>query len=222
MSNTEKKVQQPLHPPDRPRRQSNSACRCLLWTSGAIALVITGFVGYLLYLFLQTFYETLAYPHQSLYQNQSLSEVSNRSLVVQPLIGKDQTFDLAVSVWIRAPKNGGEEWRDSLGQYVDPGLDSGEPLRFLQKFKKSAFSDNQFTIPVGFDEAELLQGEKKHLYHPLYSNIAFRGLHLSDKGVSASINFTVPTEKLYVFILFLCVWLCCTDVVFDEPAVSQN
>jgi hypothetical protein len=44
---------------------------------------------------------------------------------------------------------------------------------------------------------ELLKGEYI-LETPLYSDIAFRGLRLSDKDISTAINFRLPTARLYV------------------------
>ncbi|KAK7443476.1 hypothetical protein VKT23_015650 [Stygiomarasmius scandens] len=180
----------PLHS-SRPR-QPNSVYKCFLWIFGFIALVISGFVAYFLYIFLQALYQTFTYPHQYMYQNQSLSEVSNRSSVVQPLIGKEQTFDLAVSVWIRATKAKEEEWRELQKSFVNSNLDSEERLQFMQSPNET---DQKISVLLGFDEDELLYGQKNDLYHPLYSDIVFRGLRLSDKGVAANINFTVPTEK---------------------------
>ncbi|KAF5364954.1 hypothetical protein D9758_008110 [Tetrapyrgos nigripes] len=101
-------------------------------------------------------------PQEFLYQNQTLSEVSNRSLVVQPLISKDQTFDIAVSVWIRATAAEEMEWRAGQGELY---------------------------TPLVFED------DRKLLFRPLYSDIVFRGLRLSDKNKYASVNFTFPTEK---------------------------
>ncbi|THV06662.1 hypothetical protein K435DRAFT_710817 [Dendrothele bispora CBS 962.96] len=189
---SEKSPKPPLHTPTKPRRQ-NSVFKCCIWTFGLIALSIGGFIGYCLYDFFIGLHQELAHPHSHLYQNQSLSEVSNRSLVVQPLVGKEQTFDIAVSVWIRALQAEEEKWKAGLGE-SRTDLESGQhkPLQFLQNYKGM---EEKVTIHVGFDEDEFLHGEKRELYHPLYSDIVFRGLRSSDKGVTTSINFTIPTQK---------------------------
>ncbi|THV02601.1 hypothetical protein K435DRAFT_962911 [Dendrothele bispora CBS 962.96] len=189
---SEKNSEPPLHTP-KPRRQS-SVFKCCIWIFGLIALVISGFIGYFCYLFLTELHRRLAYPHSYLHQNQSLSEVSNRSLVVQPLVGQEQTFDIAVSVWIRALQAKEEEWRTGLG---GPSTDSEsesdqyKPLQFFQNYNEA---NKKLTINLG-DEDEFLHGEKRVLYHPLYSDIVFRGLRPSDKSVMTSINFTIPTQK---------------------------
>ncbi|THV02602.1 hypothetical protein K435DRAFT_775406 [Dendrothele bispora CBS 962.96] len=165
----EKNNEPPLHPLDKPRRAANPACRCFLWTCVPIALFFSGSFGYLLYL--SWLSRTNFVPPRHLYQNQSLPDVLNRSMVVQPLIGKDQTFDVAVSVWIRAPRAKEKEWK----------IDQGH--RVLEAIQLSSTSK-----PWYIDD-------ERRLYYPLYSDIVFRGLHLSDKGVTTSVNFTVPLAR---------------------------
>ncbi|KAF5361491.1 hypothetical protein D9758_006202 [Tetrapyrgos nigripes] len=187
--------QPPLHPPS-PRRSPNSVLRCCLWIGGLIALVIGGFVLYFGYRTIGALYRFTANPHQHLYQNQTLSQVSNRSSVVQPLIGKEQTFDIAVSLWIRGTKEEEEAWRASQDDFEDVELDTSEPLRFFQTIAKPNLgSQNKINLQIGHDEEDFLRGDKRLLYHPLYSDILFHGLRPSDKHITASINFSLPTEK---------------------------
>jgi len=195
MQASEKKEKAFEPPPysSKPRRP-NSA-KCFLWISGLIILVVCRRI---VYLFTPAFYRS--YPRQYMYQNQSLSKVSNRSSVVQPLIAKEQTFDIAITVWIRATRTEEEEWRVNQGEHIDCHSDSEERLQHLQRLKNVGLIDQKIAISSNFDQNEL-HGHKHDLYHPLYSDIVFHGLRLSEKGTTTSINFTVPTEKLCAYIL---------------------
>ncbi|KAE9389876.1 hypothetical protein BT96DRAFT_1024841 [Gymnopus androsaceus JB14] len=48
--------------------------------------------------------KSLGSPHQAYYQNASIEEVKNRWTVVQPLVDRNQAYDIGVSVWVRGPK----------------------------------------------------------------------------------------------------------------------
>lgn len=106
-------------------------------------------------------------PHLNLLANAS----SVDDQVIRPLVNEDQTFDIAVSVWLRARGEEEKIWKDSL------------PLN-------SASEDSA-------DERERRLSEEI-LEVPLYSDIAFRGLHLSDRHITADVNFRLPTGKLCV------------------------
>ncbi|KAF5364910.1 hypothetical protein D9758_008145 [Tetrapyrgos nigripes] len=154
MSDSEPKSPLPVHSLEKPQRKSPSTRRYCLWIAGLAACAISGCILPSIVTSVQTAYRRAAYPHESLYQNQTLSEVSNRSLVIQPLINKEQTFDVAVSVWVRRTIDEELEWKESQRDLFD------------------------------FE-----------FYRPLFSDVVFRGLRLSDKGKYASINFTLPTER---------------------------
>jgi hypothetical protein len=111
--------------------------------------------------------------------------VKNKSSVVQPLISKEQTFDVAVSVWVRGTKKEEKAWR-----------------AIQAIFDKAGRNPKTLRMETGLDEEGLgflNTGDEKMLYHPIFSDIVFRGLRLSDKHVTASVNLTFPTEKLYVY-----------------------
>ncbi|KAF5364908.1 hypothetical protein D9758_008147 [Tetrapyrgos nigripes] len=166
MSGSEGKTRPFIHP--EPPQRKPTLMR--LWAVGLIVLAIGGYFSPSVYNFLRTLYRSSAHPREFLYQNQTLSEVANRSTVIQPLINKDQTFDIAVSVWVRATSTEELEWKNSLDDDTRPDY-----LRWFDAY------DNR--------------NDHKQLYHPLYSDVVFRGLRLSDKGIYASVNFTLPTEK---------------------------
>jgi hypothetical protein len=142
--------------PGSPRRRSISGCKCLL-IAAAIALVSAAalfFIGVV-----TKVVGNLSNLHRALYQNATLEQVSNRASVVQPLINRNDTFDIAATVWLRS--KGSREHEVAV-----KGEGDGTKV-----------------------QAEVLET-------PLYSDIVFRGLRLTDKGRFATVNFTLPTEIL--------------------------
>jgi hypothetical protein len=147
-----------LDPGSPPRRRPISGCKCLLITAFIIFLST---IIFFLASVAKDVVTNLSNPHRALYQNASLDEVPNRALVVQPLIDRDQTFDIAATVWLRSGESIGHEAAE-------------------------ARETRQGTIET---PAEVLES-------PLYSDIIFRGLHLTDKNVFSIVNFTLPTDIL--------------------------
>jgi hypothetical protein len=141
-----------LNPGPPHRRRSISGCKCLFITAGIVLLP-----GVMLFFasFVTKVLGNVSNPHRALYQNASLEEVSNRASVVQPLISRDQTFDIAATVWLRSTVSRGHEVirREAEGQEAVPET-------------------------------------------PLYSDIVFRGLRLTGKTVSNTVDFTLPTDIL--------------------------
>ncbi|KAF5364904.1 hypothetical protein D9758_008143 [Tetrapyrgos nigripes] len=154
MSDSEPKSPLPVHSSKIPRGNSQSTRKYCLWITGLTGLAACGCILPSVVTTAHKAYQWAAHPHEYLYQNQTLSEVANRSLVVQPLINKEQTFDVAVSVWVRRTIDEEFQWRES----------QHDPADF-------------------------------QLYRPLFSDVVFHGLRLSDKGKYTNINFTMPTEK---------------------------
>lgn len=143
-----------LNPGPPPRRKSTSGCKCILFTS--IFLIFSAAALFLTRLALDFFI-----PHQHWYHDKPLEEVTQRSSVVQPLLTRLQSFDVAVTVWLRKE-----------------GRHHAKASKILEK-------EDQ-------DEAQLVE-------IPLYSDIVFRGLHLTDKNLYTSVNFTVPTAILWAY-----------------------
>ncbi|KAK0471373.1 hypothetical protein IW261DRAFT_1405834 [Armillaria novae-zelandiae] len=153
--------------PGTPRRH-RSACSCCKWSAVVIGLLTILLVCVSIFrLHPLKFVDTLRHPHKTLYHNGSLEEQA----VVQPLIDDEQLFDIAVSVWLRAPKEEEEEWR-KLSPMVDNVIDKSDPNYDIY-----------------------LKGDKKLLYTPLYSDVAFHGVSLKDKSVFADVHFQIPTSR---------------------------
>jgi hypothetical protein len=91
---------------------------------------------------------------------------TNRSDVVQPLLGLDDKFDIAVSIYI-------------YNIYIYQETSDAERREHLRdKDRSAAIEWNNF-----FEKA-------------IFSDVVFRGVRLSDTEMFTNITFTIPTEIL--------------------------
>ncbi|KAK0213742.1 hypothetical protein IW262DRAFT_328265 [Armillaria fumosa] len=181
--------------PGTPRRQ-RSAHSCCKWSAVVIGLLTILFVCVSILKLGTTLVDTSRHPHKALYYNGSLEEQA----VVRPLIDGEQQFDIAISVWLRAPKEEEEEWR-KLSPMVDDTEEYPEdptfriPLDIGDKFKGTKFQFHQVIDKSDPNYDTYLKGDKKLLYTPLYSDVAFHGVNLKDKSVFADVHFQIPTSR---------------------------
>lgn len=151
-----------------------SGCKCILLT---IALLVLSAVGLFLFNLFEGFVADISQPHRALFENVALEDVTNRATVVQPLISREQTFDIAATVWMRKT--------DRIGH--------GEV------FEMEA---NRSQVTLLLEEAGLgeqidpLLDTDDDLETPIFSEIVFRGLRLTDKYVFTTVNFSLPTAVL--------------------------
>lgn len=125
-----------------------------------IALLVTIFVGGLILGIIKDVKD----PHR-----EKIFDVNGTvaSGIVRPLVGKDQKFDVAVSVWIRAGVEEERTWRESLAIHAD-------------------------------GEEEKREVEYSILEKPLFSDVVFRDLSLSDKHRRVDVPLRIPIAKLCV------------------------
>lgn len=129
----------------------------------AVAVLIVIFVGF----FISGAIKNLKDPHgEMIFKVNGTVALSERG-VVKPLVGKDQKFDVAVSVWIRARVEEERTWRESLVV----GADGEEKKR---------------------------EAEYSILETPLFSDVVFRDLSLSDRHRRVDVPLRIPIAKLYV------------------------
>ncbi|KAF9466790.1 hypothetical protein BDZ94DRAFT_1319290 [Collybia nuda] len=150
-----------LDPGAAPRRKSITGCKCLLLTA-AILFPIS------VILFLANIaHGVLQYgsdPHRALYQNSSLEDVKDRGSVVQPLISREETFDIAATVWLR----------------------SGEGIGHAAFIPDDKTNKNDTENDESPNELDVLET-------PLFSGTVFHGVRLTDKNVFATIKYKLPT-----------------------------
>jgi hypothetical protein len=144
----------------RPRR-APSFWRFCRWL---ILVIIVIFFGWFIYQGVSDFRKS-ANPHRDIFHNGTIEE-ANSADYIKPLIDREQRFDIAVTVWLRATE---EEER-------------------IHRDRKQT---NETDI-----EGMKVENEDDLLETPLYSNIAFRGARMTDKGLRTMISFDVPTARL--------------------------
>ncbi|KAJ7256515.1 hypothetical protein B0H12DRAFT_1112424 [Mycena haematopus] len=169
---SEKRLELDPGPGPRKVRKTSKLCKYVCW---AISVPVLGFVTWTVVPFGIQVVQEVRFPHKALYH--SLSHATGD--VIQPLITDKDTFDIAVSVWLRAPEDEeAESRRLNVPQVPSDKIVDLDNLQDIWRGLKT---------PDGRDTYVL---EK-----PLFSDVVFRGLHLSDKHASAEVNFSLPMAR---------------------------
>ncbi|KAK0462883.1 uncharacterized protein EV420DRAFT_1142985 [Desarmillaria tabescens] len=177
--------------PGIPRRKK-SALSCCKWSAVILGLLIGLLVCVAVYKFSTAFADVVRHPHRALYRNGSLEEQA----VVRPLIDDNQQFDIAVSVWLRASKEEEDEWRRLSSTIDDEDYSDNMTFRFPLDMGNKVKGIVYRVVDKYDPNYEIyLKGDKKLLYTPLYSDIAFRGVSFKDKNVLADVKFQIPTSR---------------------------
>ncbi|KAF8205802.1 hypothetical protein K438DRAFT_523452 [Mycena galopus ATCC 62051] len=162
-----------------------SLCKCLCWTISiplfCLAIWTAGSFG------IHAVQET-RFPHKSLYHAQSSFDSRD---VIRPLITDQDTFDIAVSVWLRAPEDEEAESRRANLENTPTTTPEEAPAPTQLDL------DGLGKVWVGLKVAE---GNDKFrdeyiLEKPLFSDVVFRGLRLSDRHASAKVDFRLPMAR---------------------------
>ncbi|KAK0189982.1 hypothetical protein F5146DRAFT_646847 [Armillaria mellea] len=178
------------------RRRQKSACSFCKWSAIVIGLVTILIACVSILKLVTTLLDASRHPHRALYHNGSLEEQA----VVRPLIDSKQQFDIAISVWLRAPKEEEEEWR-KLSPMVDTDTEEyPEDTTFRIPLDLGDKFGTKFQIDHVIEKSDpnydrYLQGNRKLLYTPLYSDVVFHGVTLKDKNVFADVHFQIPTSR---------------------------
>ncbi|KAF9073644.1 hypothetical protein BDP27DRAFT_1318635 [Rhodocollybia butyracea] len=164
-------------------------CFYIIFTRGMFFFGLTVATRHLWLMFVHVNLETrLSNPNQNLYQNQTLDEVTDQSLVVQPLIGEDQYFDIGVTIWVRASA---EEERklnvSDTGRLRSAALRDG-PVD-LSRFRRTQAPSRNREMSIVTSGAN-----PDALFNIIYSDIAFRQLQLSDVSLTTVVNFSIPAS----------------------------
>ncbi|ESK84612.1 hypothetical protein Moror_13324 [Moniliophthora roreri MCA 2997] len=166
-----------LDPGITPRRKPSSGWRFVSWI-GVIICVL--FISKFIFSVGRTAFDLTQFAHTSVYQNQTWEEVAasgSRDAVVRPLINDTQTFDVAITVWLRRTHEEVEE-------------------RKIQKDKSPPTDENQYYL-MAYEDDDIYE-------KAIFSDVVFRGLTLKDKDVGAKVPLQIPTQVLCVtFTVFL-------------------
>jgi hypothetical protein len=167
-------------PPPRARRKAPSAGRCLVYTCGLLgALVILGFVGMMIY-GLKTMTDQARNPHKDLIHATKPDKYPSRR-AVDPLIGKEDRFDVALSVWARVPNADTTRPQD----YAEEGAVDAAPADLA-----TAAMVRKPVVEVVRDQQETL----------LYEGVVFEDVTMRDKGLERKLHLQLPLKRLYVFL----------------------
>ncbi|KAJ6490488.1 hypothetical protein DFH09DRAFT_374094 [Mycena vulgaris] len=173
-----------LNPGPNPRRRKPiSICRCLCWTIGFPLFCFTA--GAIIY-YGHGMVEEVRFPHKALYHP---GASYNPEDVIRPLISEQQTFDIAVSVWVRAPEDEQAEYkRLKASVTIEEAAPASSQIDLGGNLGK-------VWVTTSLDGDNRMYRNEDILETPLFSDVVFRGLRLSDRHVSATVNFRLPTAR---------------------------
>ncbi|KAF8142642.1 hypothetical protein K438DRAFT_1784531 [Mycena galopus ATCC 62051] len=149
------------------------------------------------------FYE---YPPLEIFSTATdINAVTNRDDVVQPLVGLDDPFDIAVTIWQWATED--ELWEEYRRLQRQP-----DSLRWLSSLCSPAqssgnlgdgFSKGNGTCEVE-DEAAKMHSSYVQWYEKssmaekaIFSDIVFHRVRLSDRDIHTNITFQIPTQVFH-------------------------
>ncbi|KAJ6502149.1 hypothetical protein C8R45DRAFT_1092043 [Mycena sanguinolenta] len=161
-------------PGPRKARKTSKLCKYICW---GISIPLFGFAAWTVIPFGIQVVQDVRFPHQALYHHPQSSYGPGD--VIRPLITDEDTFDIAVSVWLRAP----EEEEAESRRLNFPEVPSNQLVDF----------DNLQDIWMGLKTPD---GRDTYvLENPLFSDVVFRGLRLSDKHALAKVDFRLPLSR---------------------------
>ncbi|KAJ7709472.1 hypothetical protein B0H17DRAFT_1028090 [Mycena rosella] len=172
-----------LDPGSGRRRKPMSICRCLCWIIG---LPVVCFTAWAVISYGHEMVQGVRFPHKFLYHTGPSYDAGN---VIRPLISDEQTFDIAVSVWLRAPEDEEAEYKRLRGPV------STEEAAAVASLIDLGGKLGKMWMDTRLDEGNTLYSDEDVLEKPLFSDIVFRGLRLSDRHASAKVDFRLPTAR---------------------------
>ncbi|KAL1742983.1 hypothetical protein HDZ31DRAFT_65451 [Schizophyllum fasciatum] len=170
------------------RRRTGSPCACLCWTIAG--LIIAGvaalgvYLGYLALSKAASFVDWQRHPYKDLHYNGTVAGEA-----VRPLIDAEQTFDVVLSVWLRAPE------AEEAAFLAENSADSEGERRPL-----SAPLDNMADLSswmMGNPVHQMLRKSQtaQVLERPLFSDVIFKDARLSDRDRAMAIPLRIPTAR---------------------------
>ncbi|KAK7062696.1 hypothetical protein VNI00_000184 [Paramarasmius palmivorus] len=181
-SPTQSQSELELDPGITPSRKPRSGWKFVLWI-GFVIFILS--VLYFIALNGGHIIELTRFAHTSVYQNQTWEEVlasGNRDAVVRPLINENQTFDVAITVWMR--RTGEEIEQRERQREMNPLTDVLKDLS--PSISVSESLENRYYL-MGYEEDDIYE-------KPIFSDVVFHGLTLKDKDIKTKVELQIPTE----------------------------
>ncbi|KAL1661322.1 hypothetical protein GGF50DRAFT_118076 [Schizophyllum commune] len=169
------------------RRRPGSPCKCLCYTLAAlVAAAVTALGAYVSYLLLSkaaSVVDSHRYPYKDLHYNEtSVGEA------VRPLIDSNATFDVVLSVWLRAPEEEEAAYLEN-NPAEPPGLEGiANVLGDMLDFQAWTSGNPAHNFLRKTQDSRLLEA-------PLFSDVVFKDARLSDRGRTTAIPLRIPTAR---------------------------
>jgi hypothetical protein len=163
-----------VRPPQASRRKRPSAIHFVVVLCALISVFIFGFVVYFLGKGVYHMVDSAKNPHQSLYLNTTSNETA-----ILPLLGKDETFDVYLTIWSRVSDD-------------EAGIPSDEDV---EEEAKERFGGGWDTI-----KTMVRKPAREILFDPIervvFTEKIFEGLKRKDRNLHKDISFELPLERL--------------------------
>jgi hypothetical protein len=163
-----------IRPPKAVRRKRPSAVKCIVVLCALVGALIFGLIVYAIGKGAYMLVDGAKNPHSSLYLNATSNETA-----IHPFIGKDETFDVYLTIWARVSD-------DEVGVPSDEDVEEEARERFgdgwdaLRKLVKNPERE------VVFDPIERVVLAEK----------MFEGVSRKDRNLHKDISFELPLERL--------------------------
>lgn len=162
-----------IRPPQAVRRKRPSAVKCIIVLCALVGALIFGLIVYAIGKGAYMLVDGAKNPHSSLYLNSTSNETA-----IHPFIGKDETFDVYLTIWARVPDN-------------EAGTPSDEDVENA----KEKFGGGWDTI-----RTMVKNPEKEILFDPvekvIFAEKMFEKVGRKDRNLHKDITFELPLERL--------------------------
>lgn len=162
-----------IRPPPAVRRKRPSAIKCIIVLCALIGALIFGTIVYFMGKGFYHVIDTARNPHQSLYLNATSNETA-----IHPFIGKDETFDVYLTIWARLPDD-------------EAGIPSDEDVENA----KDRFGGGWDTVRTMVKNPEM-----EILFDPIekvvFAEKMFEGVGRKDRNLHKDISFELPLARL--------------------------
>lgn len=161
-----------VRPPPATRRKRPSAIKCVVVLCSLIGLAVVGAIAYFIGKGIYSVYDMARNPHQGMYLNSTTTEPS-----ILPLIGKEDTFDVYLTVWARVAD-------------AEVSFTAEEEEASRERFGASIETVKKL---VRMPERELLVNPTETV---VFSEKMFTGVSRKDRNLHKDIEFEIPLERL--------------------------
>jgi hypothetical protein len=161
-----------IRPPPAVRRKRPSAIKCVVVLCALIGTLIFGLIVYFIGKGIHTVVDNARNPHQGLYLNATSNETA-----ITPFIGKDDTFDVYLTIWARVP---------------DAEVDITSEM---EDEAKEGFGSSWETVKkmVKMPERELLFNPVERV---VFTEKMFGGVNRKSRNLHKDIEFELPLSRL--------------------------